>query len=87
MAEPLITSYPKGVFTDYQRRWQQEYVSSIEREKPKFVVIENSYDGVHHISFSEVVRQIPGLSGVLDGNYHLDTTIYHCQLYHIAEAR
>ncbi len=77
--QPLLTLPPNGVFTKYQMEWRREYLDNIAAPKTKFYVVENATDNT--TSVMAIMMTLPGLSGVIEQNYRLDTIIGQYYIY------
>ncbi len=62
-------------YTDFQRVWQSEYVSSMEQNRPKYYVVLNAVDSSDNIFTLRDLMALPGLSSFVSRNYILDTTM------------
>ena len=72
---PLTLSRTDGSFTEYQKRWQAEYVARITKFRPMFYVAEDTIDRNGRIATPGMLPAIPGLRPLIDRDYYLDTSI------------
>ena len=81
---PLIMTQPNGGITAFQRAWRREFIDSLRRVPPKFIVIAKDSMGLGVFYFqpaAALVDSIPGFRGLLDSMYRLDTVMPHWEVY------
>jgi len=69
-------------YTDYQRKWQTDYVALLEKSKPRFIILgrHQSFWYIHDI-YDDCLRYIPGFDTMLNLNYRFDTAFGGFQVY------
>lgn len=81
---PLIMTGKHGEYTDFQRKWQREFMDSLTLAPPKFVVIAVDSFGInqfyYHTSY-QLVDSVPGFRRLLDTGYTLDTSMSQWYIY------
>ncbi len=83
MIFPIAMQRPEGGYTDYQIRWQKEYVDSIASVKPKFMILTSDPRTLMNFLSQpdSVVLSIPGFAELLNHAYTVDTSIGANTLY------
>ncbi|HET6402081.1 MAG TPA: hypothetical protein VFH95_11875 [Candidatus Kapabacteria bacterium] len=69
-------------YTDYQRKWQAEYVRQLDQAKPRFIILGRgmSFWYIHDI-YSDCLRYLPGFDSFFQSNYRYDTAFGGFQVY------
>ncbi|MFI5200841.1 MAG: ArnT family glycosyltransferase [Candidatus Kapaibacterium sp.] len=69
-------------YTDYQRKWQTDYVRLLEQAKPRFIVLgrEMPFWYIHDI-YTDCLRYLPGFDSFFQSNYRYDTAFGGFQVY------
>jgi hypothetical protein len=70
-----------GTFTDFQKEWQSEYTSRIERIHPTFYIIQNAVDSSDNIFTFRDLMALPGFGTFIQRAYTLDTTMSEYYIY------
>ena len=73
-------------YTDYQRKWQADYVRQIEQVKPRFIILGRGmgFWYIHDI-YSDCLRYLPGFDSFFQSNYRYDTAFGGFQVYQYAK--
>ncbi len=71
-------------YTEYQMRWQRDYIDSLSTLKPRFIVLARN---THFIYFDDVygdfLRYLPGFDSLLATCYRYDTSFGGYQIFRI----
>ncbi len=79
---PLAAKTKDGRFTDYQLEWRKEFVETLARVRPAFIVFaDNGYHPFSLASPIELAQEIPGFPSLLQDRYHPDTVIRGFRFY------
>ncbi len=71
-------------YTDYQLRWQHEYVDAIRTKQPRFIVLtRNTHFGYVDDVYYDLLRYIPGFDSVLGTYYRYDTAFGGYQVFRL----
>ena len=70
------------IFTEYQERWQQEFLDSLDAVRPEFIVIaRNTVCLQLYDPWETVLKPLPGFAPWFAENYRPDTTIANFEIY------
>jgi 4-amino-4-deoxy-L-arabinose transferase-like glycosyltransferase len=78
---PLLLRPAHGTFTDFQKEWQAEYVTAIERIRPKFYIVQNAVDSASDVVTLRDLLAFPGFAAFVHQAYTLDTTMKEYYIY------
>ena len=73
MMHPLVLEKPEGGITEYQHRWQREFIDSLLSVRPRYILIAENTMLLHSALYYE--HTIPAFDSVLNANYVCDTTL------------
>ncbi|HET9136313.1 MAG TPA: glycosyltransferase family 39 protein [Candidatus Kapabacteria bacterium] len=81
---PLIQTGHDGKLTSYQHDWQQEFIDSLTKVPPKFIVIAKDSMGLGTFYFHDAqtfIDSVKGFRDLLTSNYRLDTMMAHWDIF------
>ena len=81
---PLVMPRRDGTFASFQRAWRREFIDSLDRVPPKFIVIAKDSMGLGVFYFhpaAALVDSVPGFRQLLNSKYRLDTVMPHWDVY------
>jgi hypothetical protein len=68
-----------GQLTEYQRRWRSEFIESLQRTSPKYIVITRDPGETSSTLFSVPMGRTPEIQHFIETNYTFDTLLdLHC---------
>jgi hypothetical protein len=69
-------------YTDYQRKWQTDYVTILEQTTPRFIVLGRGMNFWYiRDIYSDCLRYLPGFDSFFKSNYRYDTAFGGFQVY------
>jgi hypothetical protein len=74
----------RPLFTDYQKRWQREYVDSLRIKQPRFIIVARQTPfGYFADVYDDCLKWVPGFDSLLQSSYHRNTVIGGFNIYQL----